>query len=106
MATDPTSRPLRVMLLGPMSSIHLRRWAAALSARGHAVRVVSMHRCDAADLPPGVEHAWWSTRAGALCVEIEADPEVFGLAAEPQRSRGRRTRIAPARRGSTVRIAS
>jgi quercetin dioxygenase-like cupin family protein len=37
-------------------------------------------------IAPGVEHAWWSTRAGALCVEIEAEPEAFGLAAETARA--------------------
>jgi mannose-6-phosphate isomerase-like protein (cupin superfamily) len=24
-------------------------------------------------IAPGVEHAWWSTRAGELCIEIESD---------------------------------
>jgi mannose-6-phosphate isomerase-like protein (cupin superfamily) len=61
---------------------------------------------DAIAIAPGVEHAWWSTRAGALCVEIEAEPEVFGLPAEARRSRRRRPSMAPGARRLTLRIAS
>jgi len=56
---------LRLLLLGPASSIHLRRWAAGLHARGHAVCVLSQHPCDAALLPAGVERAWLPVRGGA-----------------------------------------
>ena len=55
---------------------------------------------------PGVEHAWWSTRAGALCVDVEAEPEVFGLPAEAARFRRRRTGLATGARRLTLRIAS
>jgi mannose-6-phosphate isomerase-like protein (cupin superfamily) len=57
-------------------------------------------------IAPGVEHAWWSTRTGALCVEIEAEPVVFGLPVDADRSRRRLTRRAPGRHRLTVRIAS
>lgn len=57
-------------------------------------------------IAPGVEHAWWSTRAGALCVEIEAEPEAFGLPAETAGFRLRRTRPATGAGRLTVRIAS
>jgi quercetin dioxygenase-like cupin family protein len=56
-------------------------------------------------IAPGVEHAWWSTRAGELCVEIEAEPEAFGLPAAPARRR-RRGGVASGARRLTVRIAS
>jgi mannose-6-phosphate isomerase-like protein (cupin superfamily) len=56
-------------------------------------------------IAPGVEHAWWSTRAGELCVEIDAEPEAFGLAAAPARRR-RRGSVASGARRLTVRIAS
>jgi mannose-6-phosphate isomerase-like protein (cupin superfamily) len=69
-------------------------------------RLTILEAGDSITIAPGVEHAWWSTRAGALCVEIEADPEVFGLPTEAERFRGRRTRVAPGWRGVTVRIAS
>ena len=57
-------------------------------------------------IAPGVEHAWWSTRAGELCVEVQAEPEAFGLAADGARFRRRRTRLAPGARHLKVRIAS
>jgi mannose-6-phosphate isomerase-like protein (cupin superfamily) len=55
---------------------------------------------------PGVEHAWWSTRAGTLCVEIEAEPEVLGLPSEDAESRRRRTGSPTGARRLTLRIAS
>lgn len=57
-------------------------------------------------IAPGVEHAWWSTRAGALCVDIEGEPEMFGLPAATARSRGCRTRLTAGARRVTLRIAS
>jgi hypothetical protein len=53
-----------------------------------------------------VNPATWSARAGTLCVEIEAEPEVFGLPAEAARSRRRRRSLAPDRDRWTLRIAS
>lgn len=55
----------RIALLGPANSIHLQRWAAALAARGHAICVISQHRCDPALLPRSVE-AIWLPHGGAL----------------------------------------
>lgn len=46
---------MRIALLGPANSIHLRRWAAGLAGRGHAVAVFTQHPCDRALLPPAVE---------------------------------------------------
>jgi mannose-6-phosphate isomerase-like protein (cupin superfamily) len=69
-------------------------------------RLTILEAGESITIAPGVEHAWWSTRAGALRVEIEADPEVFGLPAETERLRGRRTRPAQGWRCLTVRIAS
>jgi mannose-6-phosphate isomerase-like protein (cupin superfamily) len=57
-------------------------------------------------IAPGVERAWWSTRAGELCVEIDAEPEAFGLTPQPARRRGRRGSVAAGARRLTVRIAS
>ena len=48
----------RVALLGPANSIHLQRWATALAQRGHAVAVISQHRCEPALLPADVEVVW------------------------------------------------
>ena len=48
----------RVALLGPANSIHLQRWAHALSQRGHALCVISQHRCERDLLPASVEVAW------------------------------------------------
>ncbi|MES2100150.1 MAG: glycosyltransferase [Pseudomonadota bacterium] len=45
----------RVALLGPANSIHLQRWAAALVQRGHAVQVISQHRCERELLPAAAE---------------------------------------------------
>src|SRR3954466_12671934 len=56
-------------------------------------------------IAPGVPHAWWSTRAGELCVEIDADPEAFALP-HPSPRRGRRVSVASGARRLTVRIAS
>jgi len=73
-----TSRPWRVALLGPANSIHLQRWAGALSSRGHEVRVISQHRCDPARLPDAVAPVWlphegplgYFTNAGPLRREL------------------------------------
>jgi glycosyltransferase involved in cell wall biosynthesis len=59
------TRPLRLLLLGPANSIHLRRWAAGLAGRGHAVCVVSQHPCEGALLPAEVERVWLPARGGA-----------------------------------------
>ena len=56
-------------------------------------------------IAPGVEHAWWSTRAGELCVEIDAGPEAFALPHRAAR-RGRRSGVASGARRLTVRLAS
>lgn len=48
----------RVALLGPANSIHLQRWAAALAQRGHALCVISQHRCERALLPASAEIVW------------------------------------------------
>lgn len=51
-------RALRVALLGPANTVHLQRWAAALAGRGHAVCVISQHRCDPALLPYAARVVW------------------------------------------------
>ena len=48
----------RIALLGPANSIHLRRWANAFVQRGHALCVISQHRCERALLPPSAEVVW------------------------------------------------
>ena len=48
----------RVALLGPANSIHFQRWAAALAQRGHALCVISQHRCERALLPAQAEVVW------------------------------------------------
>jgi glycosyltransferase involved in cell wall biosynthesis len=48
----------RVALLGPANSIHLQRWAAALAQRGHALAVISQHRCERSLLPAAAEVVW------------------------------------------------
>ena len=48
----------RVALLGPANSIHLQRWAAALAQRGHALCVISQHRCERELLPASAEVVW------------------------------------------------
>ena len=53
-----TAMPLRVALLGPANSIHVQRWAAALVERGHAVCVLSQHRCDPTLLAPKADVHW------------------------------------------------
>ena len=49
---------MRVALLGPANSIHLQRWAAALAQRGHAVCVISQHRCERELLPESADVVW------------------------------------------------
>jgi glycosyltransferase involved in cell wall biosynthesis len=59
MTTSPAADgPLRVALLGPANSIHLQRWAQAIAARGHALCVISQHRCDRALLPAAAACVW------------------------------------------------
>ena len=48
----------RIALLGPANSIHLQRWASALAQRGHAVLVISQHRCARVLLPAAAELVW------------------------------------------------
>ena len=55
----------RIALLGPANSIHLQRWAAALVQRGHALCVISQHRCERALLPAAAEVVWLP-HAGSL----------------------------------------
>lgn len=57
-ATATSDGPLRVALLGPANSIHLQRWAQAIAARGHALCVISQHRCDRALLPEAATCVW------------------------------------------------
>jgi len=57
-------RPMRILLLGPANSIHLRRWAAGLAERGHAVCVASQHPCEDGLLPAAVERVWLPVRSG------------------------------------------
>jgi len=56
---------MRIALLGPANSIHLQRWANALAARGHAVRLISQHPTDAGHLHPAIEIEWLPHRGGA-----------------------------------------
>jgi glycosyltransferase involved in cell wall biosynthesis len=63
LATTPTASvapagPLRVAMLGPANSIHLQRWAQAIAARGHALCVISQHRCEPALLPASATLVW------------------------------------------------
>lgn len=48
----------RIVLLGPANSVHLQRWAAALAARGHALCVISQHRCRRELLPAAADVIW------------------------------------------------
>jgi len=57
-------RPMRILLLGPANSIHLRRWAAGLAERGHAVCVASQQPCEDGLLPAAVERVWLPVRSG------------------------------------------
>ena len=49
---------MRIALLGPATSVHLRRWAAALAARGHALCVLSQHPVERGWLPASAEVVW------------------------------------------------
>ena len=55
----------RIALLGPANSIHLQQWAHVLVGRGHAVAVISQHRCERTLLPAAAEVVWLA-HAGAL----------------------------------------
>ena len=46
---------MRIALLGPANSIHLQRWANALTARGHPIRLISQHPAPAGALDAAVE---------------------------------------------------
>ena len=63
----------RIALLGPANSIHLQRWAAALVQRGHAVLVISQHRCERELLPASAEVVWLP-HAGSLGYFRNAGP--------------------------------
>jgi glycosyltransferase involved in cell wall biosynthesis len=63
----------RIALLGPANSIHLQRWAAAFVQRGHAVLVVSQHRCERELLPASAEVVWLP-HAGSLGYFRNAGP--------------------------------
>jgi glycosyltransferase involved in cell wall biosynthesis len=56
---------MRIALLGPANSIHLQRWANALAARGHAVRLISQHPAEAGGLDPTIEVEWLPHRGVA-----------------------------------------
>lgn len=63
----------RIALLGPANSIHLQRWAAALVQRGHAVLVISQHRCERELLPASADVVWLP-HAGSLGYFRNAGP--------------------------------
>ncbi|MES3013364.1 MAG: glycosyltransferase [Pseudomonadota bacterium] len=63
----------RIALLGPANSIHLQRWVAALVQRGHAVLVISQHRCERELLPASAEVVWLP-HAGSLGYFRNAGP--------------------------------
>jgi glycosyltransferase involved in cell wall biosynthesis len=69
----------RIALLGPANSIHLQRWAAALVQRGHAVLVISQHRCERELLPASAEVVWLP-HAGSLGYFRNAGPLRHALA--------------------------
>lgn len=48
----------RLALLGAANSIHLQRWAQALTSRGHEVLVLSQHRCKRSLLPATADVHW------------------------------------------------
>lgn len=56
---------MRIALLGAATSIHLQRWAAALASRGHAICVLSQHRCERSLLPAAAEVVWLPHGAAA-----------------------------------------
>ena len=56
---------MRIALLGPANSIHLQRWTAALAQRGHALLMLSQHRCEGELLPAAAELVWLP-HSGAL----------------------------------------
>jgi glycosyltransferase involved in cell wall biosynthesis len=43
---------MKIALLGPANSIHLKRWFHGLCARGYHVALISQHRDDTLDCPP------------------------------------------------------
>ena len=56
---------MRLALLGPANSIHLQRWAAALCERGHALCLISQHRCARELLPERAQVSWLPHAGGA-----------------------------------------
>lgn len=43
---------MKIALVGPANSIHLKRWFHGLCARGHEVALISQHRDETLDCPP------------------------------------------------------
>jgi L-malate glycosyltransferase len=64
---------MRIALLGPANSIHLQRWAEAFVERGHALCVISQHRCERALLPAAAD-VIWLPHEGALGYLRNAGP--------------------------------
>ena len=62
---------MRIALLGAANSIHLQRWAAAYVERGHAVCVISQHRC-ARELLPERADVRWLPHHGRLAYFLNA----------------------------------
>jgi mannose-6-phosphate isomerase-like protein (cupin superfamily) len=56
---------------GAVQRLTVVRGRMALRLAGH-LSVVDEGQ--SVTVPAGAEHAWWSTRAGELCVEVESDP--------------------------------
>jgi len=56
---------MRLALLGPANSIHLQRWAAALTERGHALCLISQHRCARELLPQRAQVNWLPHQGGS-----------------------------------------
>jgi glycosyltransferase involved in cell wall biosynthesis len=56
--------PVRLLLLAHGPSVHTRRWAAALHARGHAIRLLSAHAAPEGPVPARV--VGWPLPARAL----------------------------------------
>ena len=56
---------MRLALLGPANSIHFQRWASALCERGHALCLISQHRCARELLPERAQVSWLPHAGGA-----------------------------------------
>ena len=55
---------MKIALLGPASSIHLQRWAAALVGKGHAVHVISQHYDEPFATMAGLASTTWLPHRG------------------------------------------